>query len=137
MGERRKTSKIFMLLHLFQVRYYDLNHSRESIYSRIPNRHERLFFCGRGGKLLSRVMLQIFYILSIIYFATYLAFSAKEVYNSYKTSSRETLITLSVILTISPVMMILVWVLTVPLILTRFTIITNVSLVSLTYCRSR
>lgn len=90
------------------------NKYRESNYGNIPNRHERLFICGRSGKTLSRVALQAFYILSIIYLSSYLVFSVQQIYQLFKDSSRNTLITLIAAMVVSPIIMFLIWVLTIP-----------------------
>jgi len=52
----------------------------------------------------------------------------KGIYHSYESTSRQTLITLSIVLVIAPILMILIWITTLPQILTKFTIITNIEM---------
>jgi hypothetical protein len=53
-------------------------------FSTLPNRHEKLFTCGRIGKQFSMNALQMFYLLSILYLASYLIFNAMMAYKMYR-----------------------------------------------------
>lgn len=87
-----------------------------------------MFHFGKSGPQFSRITLQIFYTVSLIYLSTYIVFYTKLIYSKYKdVSSNDFLASLVVSMVISPIIMILVWAITFPQILTKFTIITNVS----------
>ena len=101
----------------------------------MPNRHERLFFCGRGGITFSRLTLQITYLLSIIYLSVYVVFTAQRLSTSYESADLYWLLLSFMIL--SPLLMGLVWFLSLPRLLLKFMLITNVTPPSLPRLRSR
>ena len=106
--------------------HINLSLNRESEFGSVPNRHEKLFKCKRSGKAIMSIMLQIFYIMSIVYLAAYIVYGAEKSYKDYK--DKDSSIPITIIICVAPVIMALIWFILLPPILTKFTIITNVSL---------
>jgi hypothetical protein len=104
--------------------------SKSIPYSNISNRHEKLFCCGRQGKLFAKTTLQMFYLLTILYFSMYIVYNAEQAYTKYKEATmgnKVEFLTFVIASALCPVFMLLIWILAIPQILSKFTIITNVN----------
>lgn len=100
---------------------------RESEFGSLPNRHEQLFMCGRSGKTITKILLQVFYLMSIIYMAAYVVYSAEKAFKDYDDDhGTGTVIPVTFIIVICPLSMVIIWLSLLPPTLTKYTIITNV-----------
>ena len=85
-----------------------------------------MFVFGRSGKTFANTSLQIFYLLSIVYFAAYVVYNAQRSYLKYKNESEEIVIAMIGISFVCPLLMILIWIILMPDALSRFAVITHV-----------
>ena len=93
----------------------------------MPSRHEALFYGGRQGPNIARIVLQITYILSILYFSSYVSVSALDAYKHYKKESTGVFATLLAFSIICPLILVITWIVFLPRVIKALTITTNVS----------
>jgi hypothetical protein len=86
-----------------------------------------LFICGRSGKTVTKILLQVFYLMSIIYMATYIVYSAEKAYKDYEDKDNGTVIPITFVIVLAPIFMVSIWLVFLPTILTKYTVITNVT----------
>ena len=59
-----------------------------ALYGNVPNKHEKLFMCGKSGITVARVALQVTHLLSLLYLSSQLVFTLKQVYTRLNTSGQ-------------------------------------------------
>lgn len=101
---------------------------RESFCELIPNRHERLFYFGRNGITFARCVLQVTFLLSIIYLSSTLVFTLIHVYTHVQHLSMS-LTGFYISMNVIPIiLMTIILLVCLPIIMTKLTLITSIEM---------